>query len=77
VIDEEEEKKIQDALKKKKLDDERKSKVPIFIDFKIIKTGASFGELALITNKPRAATINCMQDCHFAVMAKSDYEKVL
>jgi len=31
----------------------------------------------LIKNKPRAATIQCIEDCNFAVMSKSDYEKVL
>ena len=39
--------------------------------------GKSFGELALIKNKPRAATIKCLEDCHFAVMSKQDYQKVL
>jgi CRP-like cAMP-binding protein len=40
-------------------------------------TGSSFGELALINNKPRAATIKCLSDCHFAVISKNVYEKVL
>jgi cAMP-dependent protein kinase regulator/cGMP-dependent protein kinase 2 len=39
--------------------------------------GKSFGELALISNKPRAATIRCLKDCHFAVIEKQNYEKVL
>jgi CRP-like cAMP-binding protein len=33
----------------------------------------SFGELALNNNQPRAATITCKTDCHFAVMNKVDY----
>lgn len=36
-------------------------------------SGKSFGELALITNKPRAATIKCLTECHFAVMNKINY----
>ena len=39
--------------------------------------GDSFGELALMQNKPRAATIGCTQDCHFAVLDKSDYLRIL
>lgn len=50
---------------------------PLFIEFTQLKSGKSFGELALIKNKPRAATIRCVEDCHFAVMSKDDYEKVL
>lgn len=36
--------------------------------------GKSFGELALIRHKPRAATIRCLQDTHFATLDKHDYE---
>ncbi|CDW81071.1 UNKNOWN [Stylonychia lemnae] len=50
---------------------------PLFSEFTQLKAGKSFGELALIKNKPRAATIKCTEDCHFAVMSKTDYEKVL
>jgi CRP-like cAMP-binding protein len=39
--------------------------------------GKSFGELALINNKPRAATIKCLTDCHFAVISKNVYERIL
>ena len=42
-----------------------------------ISQGKSFGELALINNKPRAATIRCVTDCHFAVVNKADYESLL
>ena len=37
----------------------------------------SFGELALISSKPRAATIKCLEPTDFAVMHKKDYLKVL
>jgi CRP-like cAMP-binding protein len=39
--------------------------------------GKSFGELALIMRKPRAATIRCLEDTHFATLDKVDYEKSL
>lgn len=39
--------------------------------------GKAFGELALITNKPRAATLKCLTNCHFAVISKNVYDRVL
>ena len=49
----------------------------LFFEVVSLKSGKSFGELALIKNKPRAATIKCSEDCHFAVMNKTDYERIL
>lgn len=46
-------------------------------EVKQITEGNSFGELALISNKPRAATIKCLENTDFAVMYKKDYLKVL
>lgn len=43
----------------------------------VLSGGKSFGELALIKNKPRAATIRCLTNCHFAVVDRYDYKKVL
>lgn len=43
----------------------------------ILWTGSSFGELALLSNKPRAATIICREDCDFAVLEKEDFKKIL
>lgn len=42
----------------------------------VLPAGTSFGELALISHKPRAATIRAKVDCHFAVLEKADYQKV-
>ena len=42
----------------------------------MIEAGSSFGELALISSKPRAATIRCKTDCYFAVLEKEDYNKI-
>ena len=41
-----------------------------------LTAGRSFGELALISNKPRAATIRCSEPTHFATLDKNAYEKV-
>ncbi len=42
----------------------------LFIEVVQLRTGKSFGELALIKNKPRAATIRCLEECHLAIMNK-------
>jgi CRP-like cAMP-binding protein len=47
------------------------------MEITVLKEGMSFGELALNSGQPRAATIICKSDCHFAVMSKADYEKCL
>lgn len=39
--------------------------------------GKSFGELALLTNKPRAATVTCLEDCDFATLDKADFHRSL
>ena len=43
----------------------------------MLKSGDSFGELALINHEPRAATIKCISSCYLAVLSKEDYAKVL
>ena len=37
----------------------------------------SFGELALITSKPRAATVVCAEDTDLVVLDKHNYERVV
>lgn len=39
--------------------------------------GGSFGELALIKNQPRSATIQCVKPTHFATLCKKDYLRIL
>jgi CRP-like cAMP-binding protein len=39
--------------------------------------GDSFGELALVNNAVRGATIVCCEDCSFLRIEKSDYERIL
>lgn len=49
----------------------------IWREVRVLESGAAFGELALINNKPRAATIRCREDCHFAVLEKEYYNTIL
>ena len=42
-----------------------------------LHSGMSFGELALIKDQPRAASIICDTDCHFAVLSKEDYMSII
>jgi len=42
-----------------------------------LEKGSSFGELALIDNKPRMATVICETDCIFAVLKKQEYKNIL
>lgn len=44
---------------------------------KTLGTGAAFGELALITDQPRSATVVCKTQCSFAVLEKEDYQQIL
>lgn len=44
---------------------------------RVLDDGKSFGEMALMNNKPRGATILCKQDTHFAVMDREDFRGTL
>jgi CRP-like cAMP-binding protein len=51
-----------------------------FTEFKEVATkgtGEFFGELALIDNKPRSATIKCITPCFFATLDKTSYDNSL
>ena len=50
--------------------DDKTQKNYCFYELKTIKTGDSFGQLALMENKPRAATIICRENTHFAILEK-------
>ena len=41
-----------------------------FIEVAHLKTGNTFGELALINDKPRAASIKAISQCYFATIKK-------
>ena len=47
-----------------------------FIEVATLPKHSSFGELALISNKPRAATIRAKTDWYLAVLSKEDYKKI-
>lgn len=38
-----------------------------------MQRGESFGELALVNDEPRSASIKCERSCHFAVLEKKYY----
>jgi len=44
---------------------------------KELPAGAQFGELALIDNHRRRATIICLEDCDFGVLNKNDFSFIL
>lgn len=48
-----------------------------FFEVRTMQEDMSFGDIALVKDVPRTATIKCLSDCKFAVMDKKDYEKVL
>lgn len=39
--------------------------------------GESFGELALLNDSPRSASIICESPCIFGILSKKDYKEVL
>eukprot|EP00301_Raphidiophrys_heterophryoidea_P010245 c15319_g1_i1.p1 GENE.c15319_g1_i1~~c15319_g1_i1.p1 ORF type:complete len:378 (+),score=91.08 c15319_g1_i1:86-1219(+) len=41
------------------------------------KEGDYFGEIALLTNKPRAATVTCSGDCSFLVLERKTFVRVM
>ena len=51
------------------------SKINFMVANKTLQEGETFGELAIIDNEPRAATITCLTDCYFAVTNASDYNQ--
>ena len=44
---------------------------------KCLSKGSSFGELALLYDSPRMASIVCHTDCHFAVLPKKEFLRVM
>ena len=52
-------------------------KVVLEKKIKTLTVGASFGELSLMEKKPRAATIKCDIESHFAVLEKEYFNWIL
>lgn len=65
------------TLKKKKTMKEQNEYEINEIEIKVLKGGSSFGELALLENKPRAATVICKENCHFATLEKQYFDEIL
>ena len=49
----------------------------IRIEVKILTPGVAFGELALLSRKPRMATIVAKENCHLAVLDKEYFMPIL
>ena len=63
---------------KKNLDQLQKyRKIQWFTQVQALQTGHSFGELALINNEPRKATIKCLTVCYFAYLSRDHYRKII
>ena len=52
-------------------------KLNLFITVAKRSSGESFGELALINDTSRAATIQCLTNCYFATLDREDYNRIL
>ncbi|EAR82713.2 cyclic nucleotide-binding domain protein, partial (macronuclear) [Tetrahymena thermophila SB210] len=50
---------------------------PTLTCVKVIEGGAGFGEVALLKNQPRLASILCQSDCHLATLDKQSFIKIL
>lgn len=49
----------------------------VLSNVRVLQAGNSFGELSLMENKPRAATIICGENCHFGVLDKPSFDNIL
>lgn len=48
-----------------------------FVDTSRLATGQSFGEMALLDDTPRAATIVAIKDCYMAVLDRHNFKQCL
>jgi len=44
---------------------------------KVLESGSSFGELALLNNKPRMASIKCETDSYLMYLDKNSFKSIL
>jgi CRP-like cAMP-binding protein len=44
---------------------------------KVLGQGEFFGEMALLNNKPRLASVFCEEDCEFGVLDKESFNSIL
>lgn len=52
-------------------------KINLILEVVQLGKGASFGELSLLEDKPRAATILCLENTRFATLDKEPFNKVI
>ena len=52
-------------------------KVEWFVNVLDLDEGKAFGELALLNDGPRAATVKTTRDSNFAILDKRDFKKIL
>ena len=52
-------------------------KVKILHEVVTLKDGVGFGELALINDEPRSATLICAEDTEFITICAEDYKTVI
>jgi hypothetical protein len=62
--------KLSKAEKQNIVDIEKYEKNKWFVEVAKLSYSHAFGELALIHEEPRAATVQCISDCYFAVLGK-------
>ena len=48
-----------------------------FFTIATLSDGQGFGELALLQQKPRMATVRCMEDTHIMVLTKSAFDEAI
>ena len=48
-----------------------------FVEVLTLEEGQSFGELAIIHNRPRAATVRAQTDVQLAIIGRKDYMRTL
>jgi CRP-like cAMP-binding protein len=61
----------------KKTDEETDEEIETQLKVGSAEAGASFGELALLQDKPRAASVVCESACSFGVINKDDYVRII
>lgn len=73
--------KMQKILSPEQIDNFREylqlKQITWFLKVARLRTSDTFGELALVNNDKRKATIKCLSDCVFATIDKNDYQTVL